>query len=96
MCKHCLVPIARTCSTIVIHPLIERSGDRFGLSGVGGWKLVVRGLDVDAGAWALGGEDRVRLFDGRFESGASAGSPGEVVEIREGRAVHSRGAIRGS
>ena len=47
----------------------------------------VRGCDPQPGAWALRGEDRVRLFDGRFESGASAGSPGEVVEIREGRAV---------
>jgi methionyl-tRNA formyltransferase len=45
----------------------------------------VRGCDPQPGAWALRGDERIRLFDGRFEGAVSGGAPGEVVGIREGR-----------
>jgi methionyl-tRNA formyltransferase len=47
----------------------------------------VRGCDPQPGAWALRGEEQIRLFDGRLEPGAADGSPGEVVALEGGR-VH--------
>lgn len=51
----------------------------------------VRGCDPSPGAWALRGDDEVRLFDARLE-GPAEGQPGEVVGVQEGRL---RLALRG-
>jgi methionyl-tRNA formyltransferase len=47
----------------------------------------VRGCDPQPGAWALRGEERIRLFDGRLEPGEPGGVPGEVVAVTGGRAL---------
>ena len=47
----------------------------------------VRGCDPQPGAWALRGEKRIRLFDGRLEPGAAGGAPGEVVAVTGGRVL---------
>jgi methionyl-tRNA formyltransferase len=45
----------------------------------------LRGCDPQPGAWALRGEDEVRLFGGRLLAGKSGGEPGEVLGVEEGR-----------
>lgn len=45
----------------------------------------VRGCDPQPGAWALRGEQRIRLFDGRLEDAGSTGAPGEVLGVQDGR-----------
>jgi methionyl-tRNA formyltransferase len=45
----------------------------------------IRGCDPQPGAWASLAEERVRLFDGRLESGRSAAPAGTVLEVAGGR-----------
>jgi methionyl-tRNA formyltransferase len=47
----------------------------------------IRGCDPQPGAWALRGEARIRLFDGRREPGEPGGEPGQLVAVTGGRAV---------
>jgi methionyl-tRNA formyltransferase len=46
---------------------------------------LVRGCDPQPGAWARRGDEDVRLYDGRFVPGPSAGEPGQVLGLAEGR-----------
>jgi methionyl-tRNA formyltransferase len=53
---------------------------------------LVRGCDPQPGAFALRGEERVRLFGGRLLPGEAGAEPGTVVGFEEGRALV---AVRG-
>jgi methionyl-tRNA formyltransferase len=53
---------------------------------------LVRGCDPSPGAWALRGDDVVRLFDGRWLPGDPGASAGEVLGFAEGRLLV---AVRG-
>lgn len=45
----------------------------------------VRGCDPQPGAWALRGDERVRLYDGALEAGEAGAEPGTVLGVESGR-----------
>ena len=45
---------------------------------------LIRGCDPNPGAWALRGDEKVRLYDGRFEP-EQGGEPGQVIGTDDGR-----------
>jgi methionyl-tRNA formyltransferase len=54
----------------------------------------LRGCDPQPGAWALRGDEAVRLFDARLEPGASGAAPGTLLEGDGGRLrVAARGGL---
>lgn len=46
---------------------------------------LIRGCDPQPGAWAVRGDETVRLFEARWEPGAGDGEPGTVVAVGDGR-----------
>jgi methionyl-tRNA formyltransferase len=47
----------------------------------------IRGCDPQPGAWALRGDEPVRLFDGRLALGTPRAAPGVVEALEDGRAI---------